>query len=275
MRRTAREFRLSARKALDGRYWWAVLASLIAGMLGAGSTGSVGMGGNFNYRMNTENWEHLRSSIETWLGPEVVSLLAALIAAIISMTLLVSITLFFVGSAVELGYNDYYVRLYKSRETPALSGLFSRFSIFGRALWLRVLMMLKILAWTLLFIVPGIIATYRYAMAPYLMAENPELTASEAIEKSKAMMDGNKGRLFCLELSFIGWFLLAALTMGIGYIFLTPYVKAAVTAFYMELSGRLPADAAAGQTTAQNADAAAQVAPTTPALLAENGPEQL
>jgi hypothetical protein len=72
------------------------------------------------------------------------------------------------------------------------------------------------------------------------MAQHPELTATEAIEQSKQMMATNKWRLFCLDLSFIGWWLLAALTGGIGSIFLMPYTKAASTAFYLDLIGRLP-----------------------------------
>ena len=98
-----------------------------------------------------------------------------------------------------------------------------------------------ILVWLLLFIVPGIIAAYRYSMAPYIMAENPTMTAMEAIEESKRLMANNKWRLFCLQLSFIGWYILAALTAGIGGIFLAPYTKAAYTAFYLDLMNRLPA----------------------------------
>ena len=71
------------------------------------------------------------------------------------------------------------------------------------------------------------------------------MTASEAIEQSKVMMAGNKGRLFCLQFSFIGWYLLAALTAGVGSIFLAPYTKAAETAFYLDLTGRLPQPATA------------------------------
>ena len=109
-------------------------------------------------------------------------------------------------------------------------------------MFLRFLIFLKILAWSLLFIVPGIVAAYRYALAPYLLAENPSLTAEEAIEKSKALMFGYKGRLFCLQFSFIGWYLLSALTGGIGWFFLAPYTKAADTAFYLERTGRLAPD---------------------------------
>ena len=88
----------------------------------------------------------------------------------------------------------------------------------------------------LLLIVPGIIAVYRYALAPYLMAEDPEMGAMEAIEKSKELMKGNKWRLFCLQFSFIGWMLLSSLTFGLGNLALRPYQEAAYAAFYREVS---------------------------------------
>ena len=94
-----------------------------------------------------------------------------------------------------------------------------------------------ILLWSLLLIVPGIMATYSYAMTDYILAEHPELTASEAIAQSKAMMDGSRWRLFCLHLSFIGWDLLCALTLGLGNLALTPYKQAAEAAFYRDLCG--------------------------------------
>ena len=94
-----------------------------------------------------------------------------------------------------------------------------------------------ILLWSLLLIVPGIMATYSYAMTDYILAEHPELTASEAIAQSKAMMDGSRWRLFCLHLSFIGWDLLCALTLGLGNLALTPYKQVAEAAFYRDLCG--------------------------------------
>ena len=86
--------------------------------------------------------------------------------------------------------------------------------------------------------IPGIIAGYSYAMTEYILAEHPELTASEAIARSKAMMSGNRWRLFCMQLSFIGWDILSAmLTFGIGGLWLTPYKQAATAAFYREITG--------------------------------------
>ena len=96
---------------------------------------------------------------------------------------------------------------------------------------------LKIFLWSLLLIIPGIVKGYEYRMIPYLLAENPELTANEAITRSKEMMDGNKWRLFCLNFSFIGWDILAMFTFGIGNLWLNPYKEAAKAAFYREVSG--------------------------------------
>ena len=82
--------------------------------------------------------------------------------------------------------------------------------------------------------IPGIIKSLGYAMTPFLMAENPYLTASEAIKLSQEKMRGHKGELFWLGLTFIGWSILATLTGGIGYFFLNPYINAAYAAFYRD-----------------------------------------
>ncbi len=82
--------------------------------------------------------------------------------------------------------------------------------------------------------IPGIIKGYAYAMTPFIMAENPQMTAREAIKRSQELMDGHKWELFCLGFSFIGWNLLTVLTLGIGTFFLNPYMNAAYAAFYRE-----------------------------------------
>ena len=101
----------------------------------------------------------------------------------------------------------------------------------------RFLQSIYIILWSLLFIIPGIVASYSYAMTEYILAEDPELTATEAISRSKQMMYGNHWRLFCLEFSFIGWSILCSFTLGIGNLWLTPYKQAAIAAFYREVSG--------------------------------------
>jgi len=115
--------------------------------------------------------------------------------------------------------------------------LFSRFNCFGKAIGLSIVIGIKIWLWSLLFIIPGIIAWYRHSMAFYVMAEHPEIGVIDAIEESKRLMAGNKASLFILSLSFIGWRLLCILTCGVGFVFLIPYTNAATAAFYLRVSG--------------------------------------
>lgn len=89
--------------------------------------------------------------------------------------------------------------------------------------------------WSLLFVIPGIIKAFSYSMAMYVLAENKDIGALEAIKKSKEMMKGHKMELFVLELSFIGWALLAALTFGIAYIWVYPYMYTTLANFYMSI----------------------------------------
>ena len=92
-----------------------------------------------------------------------------------------------------------------------------------------------IFLWSLLLIIPGIIKSYSYAMTPYILVDKPELSANEAIEESMRLMSGHKFDLFYLQLSFIGWFILALLTAGIGFLWLTPYYNSTVASFYLSL----------------------------------------
>ena len=87
-----------------------------------------------------------------------------------------------------------------------------------------------------LLIIPGILATYGLQMTFYILAENPEMDPFDAVKASWNMMKGNKWKLFCLQFSFIGWSFLCLFTLGIGALFLTPYVEAATAAFYKNVS---------------------------------------
>ena len=190
-----------------------------------------------------------------------------------------SILAILVGPALAIGLNHYYLELHFGHEAK-FSLLFSRMQIFGKCLGQVIVMALLVSFWTLVIYIPcifffflirwispflivvialasavsGIMAWYRYAMAPYLMAEDPGLGVMDTIRQSKEMMEGNKGRLFYLYLSFIGWILLAAglaillrnLLGTLGFaagLFLTflvqVYIKSAVTAFYIELPTRM------------------------------------
>ena len=95
---------------------------------------------------------------------------------------------------------------------------------------------LYILLGTILLVIPGLIMGYTYAMTDYILAEHPDMAPGEVMKGSKAMMEGNRWRLFCLQFSFIGWMLLSSLTFGLGNLALRPYQEAAYAAFYREVS---------------------------------------
>jgi uncharacterized membrane protein len=94
------------------------------------------------------------------------------------------------------------------------------------------------LLWTLVFIIPGIVKALAYSMTPYVIAEDPTIDAMTAISKSQELMRGHKMRLLGLYLSFLGWFILSILTLGIGFIFLAPYIQLTVANFYVDIRGK-------------------------------------
>ncbi len=116
--------------------------------------------------------------------------------------------------------------------TPEVGELFSHFNKFWAAFKVTFLSGLFTFLWSLLLVIPGIIKAYSYSMAMYILAENPEIGALEAINRSKAMMNGHKMELFVLQLSFIGWHLLGAVTLGIAYVWVLPYINATTANFY-------------------------------------------
>ncbi|MBQ7338041.1 MAG: DUF975 family protein [Clostridia bacterium] len=91
--------------------------------------------------------------------------------------------------------------------------------------------------WSLLFVIPGIVKSYSYAMTYFILKDNPEMSANDAITESRKMMNGNKWRLFCLDFSFIGWILLSMLTCGLLVILVQPYMYTARAAFYESIKG--------------------------------------
>jgi uncharacterized membrane protein len=139
-----------------------------------------------------------------------------------------------IGGPMELGLVTYFL-LIGRRGSAQMEDLFRGFRSFESALILYIVRLVFIMLWSLLLIVPGIIAALRYSMAMYILHDSPELTGMAALNRSKEMMEGHKGKLFGLYLSFIGWAILSIFTLGIGFLFLAPYIKAAEANFYEDL----------------------------------------
>ena len=169
----------------------------------------------------------------TCVGSAILGIIPGLnLIAIIASVILVS------GFMVGL------LNMLRTGEKVDVSCLFEFFK--ESRLWVTILLMyVYTFLWTLLFVIPGIIKGYAYAMTPFILKDNPNMKNNEAIELSMAMMDGHKWDLFCLQLSFIGWAFLCVLTFGIGYLWLVPYMQTSTAAFYEDVKAEFAGKAAA------------------------------
>ena len=214
---TASEFRRIARDKLRGHWGRSVLVTFIVSLI-------CGISSIYNLAKNMGHMDFdmlfAGNYNDFFAGFAAADTETSLFGSLIALVLSIVVLLF--SGALEMGLNKYYIDLVAENRQGEVSVIFSRFDIFFKALGLNLFMALFIWLWTLLFIVPGIIAGYRYCLAPYLMAENPNLGIREAVNMSKELMAGHKWRLFCLNLSFIGWAILSALTCGIGDLWLSP-----------------------------------------------------
>lgn len=140
----------------------------------------------------------------------------------------------FIGNVIVVGKNGYFIKNHD--ENPELGEIFKGFKgNYLNVVKIMFLMDLKTLLWLLLFIIPGFVKAYEYSMIPYLLAENPNLSASEAFSLSKQMTTGQKMDLFVLDLSFLGWIILGLICCGIGILFVLPYPEATRAEVYLNL----------------------------------------
>lgn len=259
---TASEHRARARAALKGNWPWAVLSSFVAVLVGAISSA----GGNFEINISqSENIslnslpQAVQTVLTTVLGvTAVIAVIAAIVIAVVQLI---------IGGVVGIGYRQYLLNLIDGQEAE-FNQLFSQFHRLGQAVLVRLLR--GLIGWVsgagLVALVPalafdglgllafgafilmlvlmgvGIYASYGFEMCEFIMAEDESCGAVDALKCSWRMMEGHRWRLFCMELSFIGWSILASFTFGIGGLFLTPYVQTATASFYRELRPRAVPD---------------------------------
>lgn len=259
----ARDFRAMARDKLRGFWGRSLVATLLATLM-------VNLGNIIGGVIEGVRFGSMNLHIE--MGP---SAAMQAVNAANSNPLWALVTLM-TGAIVILGHDLYYLRLCWG-QNPPIRTVFSPPSLWLKSLGLLLYMTLLILLWMLPGIVvtavlaamfmasasvtaavlvllvslfamtiPALIASYRYAMAPFLLAQDPQMGVTESVRRSKAMMRGRKWRLFCLEMSFLGWILLCVFTLGLGLLWLQPYMLCARAAFYLDASGQgIPLNGAA------------------------------
>lgn len=132
-----------------------------------------------------------------------------------SVAMLVALIVGFYSMVVSLGYQGYALRVMRGQEGGGFDTLFSQFYLAGKVILLAILKFLFTYLWSLLFVIPGIVASYRYRMAEYALLDEPEISPLEAIRRSKVLMRGRKMQLFVLDLSFLGWMILAGVAVTV------------------------------------------------------------
>lgn len=219
------DFRRIARGVLKGKWKIAVLAGFLASLLFALD--------ELNISIDTETADLLNTI--GIVNPSYANLFFKLAAVVTVVSIVAMVLRLALGGIISIGYAKFNLNLLDG--APATVGdLFAYFSYWKNAIIARLVSTVIITLFSILFVIPGIIASLSLAMVPYILAENPDMKAIDALKLSKNIMDGNRWRLFCLQFSFIGWHLLASLTLGIGYLWLTPYMHASYTAFFRDIT---------------------------------------
>lgn len=143
------------------------------------------------------------------------------------------------GGPLAAGMSTFFLRLVR-REQPGIGSMFLGFSKFLRNIRLWLLQVVFTLLWSVLFIVPGVVAALRYSMVWFVLVDEPELTARQAMDRSKALTKGRLGDLFVLAVSFFWWLLFGIVTMGIGFLYVVPYVQTTWALVYEGLKAAEP-----------------------------------
>jgi uncharacterized membrane protein len=223
------ELKDRAKDLLRKSYWKCFFVSFLLVIIGG--TASSG-GSTSNYRIS--NNSSTGNTIELGnIGLGWVNLIIGIIVIVILIALGLRI---FIGFNLEVGARKYYVKASENKDDVNLNYILYGFkngywNIVGTMMWKAI----AIFLWTLLLIIPGIIKTYAYRMVPYILADNPEIGVSRALELSNDMTRGHKLDMWVLDLSFIGWYLLGLLAFFVGVLFVNPYVDATNAELYLVL----------------------------------------
>lgn len=238
----AADFRKLARNALKGKWAMAVIVCLLASLLG-GTGGGPELEFEREAGMTQLQLTYAGNTIFTTLGPDSLQMAfftGAAVYMVLGILVYMALSIF-LGGVVSLGYARFNLNLMDGR-TADYGDLFGYFAHWKTAVLTGLLKHITIIVGMLLLVVPGVLASYNFALAEFILAENPELSPREALSRSRFLMRGNRWRLFCLEFSFIGWELLSSLVWGIGSLWINPYKQASRAAFYREISGTWVSD---------------------------------
>lgn len=168
-----------------------------------------------------------------WLLALVVCLIEGLLVSACSYVAFVGA--FLIEGIIALGCACIFLKLARGATSIDFNDLLACKTDVGRALLLGLMKNLFLFLWCLLFVIPGIVKNYSYACAYYLASDHPEYDWKTCISESRRIMNGHKWQLFCLDISFLGWYIVGCLCLGVGMLWVTPYHESARANFYEDL----------------------------------------
>lgn len=231
--KTNQQFKNEALAALRGNWGKAVLLTLVYLILVGIAAGPVSYQSVQMETYMQENGARTVYQMASLLQDPEYLAMAQRLNGTSGLTTLVSILLIF---PFAVGFLNSLRKLLVTGDNNLVPNAFHiAFSNYWHKVWAMLWAYILTVLWSLLFIIPGIIKSFSYAMTPFIIEEYPELTATEAIHRSRMMMRGHKFDLFWLLLSFIGWGILNIFTLGIGTLWLVPYMETSMAAFYGEV----------------------------------------
>lgn len=225
----------SGKQAFKANYWRCVLVAFLISLLTIGTTASAGK--NANDARNEQAEQDVANALLA-LSPDQ---LAALVGAVVGGFLVICLVSFllkvFLFNPLQVGGYRFFRK--NAKETGVPAGVVKEgFGGYGHTFVTLFLRDFFLALWSLLFVIPGIVKSYSYMLVPYLIKDQPELSATEAIRRSRELMNGHKMEAFLLDLSFIGWYLLGVITFDLVNIFWTePYRQCSRARFYLKLIG--------------------------------------
>lgn len=177
-----------------------------------------------------------------WTSPVLATLLYVVFSALTEIPFVGILISLLIILPMAYSYTLLFLDFIRGDKEKLIEKLFGFFKDYGRAFGTAFMVALYTLLWSLLLIIPGIIKTYAYSMTYFISKDHPEYSIDACIEASKKMMYGHKWELFVLQLSFIGWFLLSILTLGIGLLWVIPYYQTTFAHYYEELKAETEAE---------------------------------
>lgn len=226
-----RTLKFNAKQELRQSYWLSFAVCLLAGILGGGASSGSSSGASSSISSGSSDAYSGFFDNPVFVGGLLITLILVFAFAICFSL--------FVSGPITVGKCGFFVRCVQGNRE--FGNLFSAFKkgYYMQTVKTMFLMSLYTFLWSLLFVIPGIIKSYEYRMIPYLISENPSLTTDQAFRMSREMTNGEKGKMFVLDLSFIGWYLLGTLALIIGVIFVTPYAEATNAQLYYALCAKM------------------------------------